>query len=74
MTTTVESNERNHEGGGVRDLVRRDRPPTREEAALEVDAELIMAREQIRLEGDYTTIADIDCYWLLSPNFLDCTE
>jgi hypothetical protein len=49
-----------------------NRPQTREEAALDVDPELILARERTRLEGDYTTIADIDCYWLLPTHLLDC--
>jgi hypothetical protein len=52
--------------------MRDDRPLTLEEASLDVDGELILAREQAHLEGDYTTIADIDCYWLLAPHLLDC--
>ncbi len=48
------------------------RPPTREEASLDVDAELILALEKARRESDYLTVADIDCYWLLPPHQLDC--
>jgi hypothetical protein len=50
----------------------KDRPLTREEATLGVDGELIFAREKARLEGDYATVVDIDCYWLLDLHSLDC--